>query len=117
MYVYFVELLNRDGYLKIGKSNYPKDRRMALQICCPYQLVIKKVVEFQNEKQAYAVEKKLHKIFKERNIRGEWFHPDIYEDALALCEKYAAKNYRWEHEICPRDLDNEHLESMRGIHF
>ena len=117
MYVYFIKCVNQDGYIKIGKANEPKLRLKELQISCPYKLKIMAKIKFQNETQAYAIEKKIQKIFRKYKIRGEWFEKNIYNDALALCKKYAYKNWKWEHEVIPKDLDNAHLENLRGVYI
>ena len=66
--------------------------------------------------QAYAIEKRLHKVFKKakKHKRGEWFDYSVLDDAVALCEKYANKNFRWKNEIVPKNLDIQHLERIRA---
>jgi hypothetical protein len=117
MFVYFIQCKADMNPIKIGVSKHPRKRLKDLQTSNPFKLTLLESVRFQNERQAYAVEEKLHEIFDMRRMNGEWFSGDVYPDAIRLCKKYADKNHRWEHEIVPNNLDRAHLDSMRGIHI
>lgn len=105
------------GPIKIGVSNNPKKRMNDLQTSNPFRLEIVESVEFQNERQAFALEKKIHHKFRKKRLRGEWFCSSVLDDALAMCKKAADKNRRWEKEIVPESLDSEHLASIRGLYL
>lgn len=116
-YVYFVRCQAEDNPVKIGVSKNPWKRIIDLQVSNPFKLKIICAVKMPNENQAYGVEKRLHEIFYDRQLRGEWFDESCISDAIRLCKKYSKQNYRWEEEIIPQTLDWQHLETIRGIHF
>ena len=116
MYLYFIECAATFKPIKIGVSKHPKKRLKDLQTSNPFRLKLLEQVNCVNESSAYGIEEKLHGIFKRNCIRGEWFHPDCYKDALRLARKYAEKGRKWEEEIIPRDLDNKHLLEVSGIY-
>jgi hypothetical protein len=117
MFVYFIQCKAEMNPIKIGVSKHPRKRLKDLKTSNPFKLTLLECVRFQNERQAYAIEQKLHEIFDLSRMNGEWFAGSVYQDALRLCKKYADKNYRWEHEIVPDGLDRAHIESMRGIYI
>jgi hypothetical protein len=68
----YLMLNNRNGYYKIGRSVNPKYREKTLQAEDPDVSLIWKV--------AKNIEKKLHRTYSEKRIRGEWFsltHNDV----------------------------------------
>jgi len=111
MFVYFirckVEMFCNP--IKIGVSASPEKRLKALQTSNPFKLALLDCIRFPNEKQARAVEQKLHEIFQMRGMNGEWFSGDVYQDALRLCKICAAKGA--EH------LDRAYVDSMHVVHF
>ena|SRR2546425_11871577 len=59
------------GWYKIGRSNNPKMRLNTLQTACPFALeLIRFAVPNCGAKQ---VESRLHHLFSDNRIRGEWF--------------------------------------------
>ena len=70
-YVYLMHDLS-NGYYKIGISNKPDYRERTLQSEKPtIEMVCAK--EFPNRSIAHALESALHKVYKDKRIRGEWF--------------------------------------------
>lgn len=68
--VYFMQIDNLDGFIKIGCGTNPTARRKRLQTALPYHLkLLKHVPGGLNE------ERILHERLKEWRIRGEWFWP------------------------------------------
>lgn len=66
--VYFIGSKEHD-YVKIGHTvNNPKGRLVKLSVDCP---LIMTLLYSMNGTQI--LEKKLHSMFKEQHIRGEWF--------------------------------------------
>lgn len=65
--IYFIQNKITNN-IKIGKSNNPLKRLNSLRTACTEELVILKVIEGGIEE-----EKKLHKMFSDYRIRGEWF--------------------------------------------
>ena len=78
----FVYLMHNktNGYYKIGKSNNPKFRERTLQSQEPDVELIAKWEVDSNE------EKLLHKKFKDKRVRGEWFALD--EEDVNYIEEY-----------------------------
>ena len=66
--IYFIQADNGD--IKIGITLNPKNRLRALQTHCPLKLKTLKLIDGD-----YILEKKIHKLFKDFRIRGEWFLP------------------------------------------
>ena len=63
----YVMIDKNTGYYKIGKSTNPKFRERTLQSEKPtIEMIFNKEAKHRNEK-------KLHEMFKENRIRGEWF--------------------------------------------
>ena len=70
-YVYLMHDLS-NGYYKIGISNKPEYRERTLQSEKPtIELLCAKV--FPNRALACALESALHRVYKDKRIRGEWF--------------------------------------------
>lgn len=59
------------GFLKIGKSDNPRQRLKALQNACPYELELFTTIQVNGD--WHIVEDRLHNIFDENNVKGEWF--------------------------------------------
>lgn len=69
-FIYFVQMLNEDGFIKIGFSNNVKKRIGSLQVGMPYELEVVVILDAYSE-----IEGIVHDFFIERWIRGEWFAP------------------------------------------
>lgn len=77
-YVYMLIDNSISNYIKIGKTNSLKNREKTLQAQKPtYQIY--KYIETITEKEAFSIEKKLHKQYADKRIRGEWFELDKTE--------------------------------------
>jgi len=76
MYVYFIKA-GKKGAIKIGKSNHPEKRLSELQTGNPYKLKLVAYIHCETEKDAFDMEKKMHRVFRKRRLNGEWFHSDI----------------------------------------
>lgn len=69
-YVYLIHCKGTN-YYKIGVSKLPTQNRLSnLQSGCPFEL---EMLHIQHCWNYYVIEKQIHKILKEKNIRGEWF--------------------------------------------
>lgn len=64
----YLMLNERDGFYKIGRSLNPEFRERTLQAEAP------KIIKVFTSPLTYAInEKRLHLLFKDKRIRGEWF--------------------------------------------
>lgn len=66
-WIYFVQA-EHGGPIKIGQSNDPIQRLKQLQTSSPYPLVLRRVVNGAPE-----MEHRLHALFKDHRLNGEWF--------------------------------------------
>ncbi len=64
--IYFIK--SDDGFVKIGTSEKVKERLIRLQIATPHKLTLLHTFEGDQK-----LENKLHKLFKDHHVRGEWF--------------------------------------------
>lgn len=65
--IYFIGNKEYD-WVKIGFSHNPNTRLDGIQTGCPVELTI-----FYTHPGAQRVERKLHELFKDSHLRGEWF--------------------------------------------
>ncbi len=72
-YVYIVQCMDKRGWIKVGVAVDVDNRLSTLQIGCPYELKLIAKIKFPGRSLAYAMESKIHRRFKGRNVRGEWF--------------------------------------------
>lgn len=95
-YVYIMKDSNLPNMVKIGKANNVKNREKTLQGEKP-TISLYKYIKLDCEKSAFSFETMLHKRYKEKRIRGEWFELDErqleglvkefdWEDALNVFE-------------------------------
>lgn len=76
-YIYFIQA-EHGGPIKIGKADDPVKRRAQLQCGNPYPLCIRRaVIDHPME------EWRLHKVFHELRLEGEWFQPHPSLAAIA----------------------------------
>ena len=85
--------------VKIGKSNDVEKRLGILQIGNPSQLVIKHV--FSRD-----IERVLHRYFKSRRVRGEWFDVPCDEIVKLVKDKKLLARPHWKSIKYPCDLNN-----------
>ena len=76
MFVYFIRC-GFHGPLKIGVAANVEKRLSDLQVGNHVELRIIAKIPCKGRKDAYRIENKLHKRFKEQRISGEWFRSSI----------------------------------------
>lgn len=76
MFVYFIRS-GRTGPIKIGVSGDIEKRLETLQIGNQFKLSVVGMIPCKDRDQALELEGRLHKLFKRKHIRGEWFMGDI----------------------------------------
>lgn len=102
--VYFIKC---QEYIKIGYSNNPNDRISQLQTSIPYKLQVVSIIMGTMHD-----EKKLHKLFKEHHVRGEWFRVSI--EILEYIE--SKKNLMWNYGYDdPDELDIYELNPLKAL--
>jgi hypothetical protein len=69
-WVYFVQV-EHDGPIKIGTTNRLDERIKSLQTASPYKLRL--LAKYEG---SHAQERRLHVLYAEYRIRGEWFRPN-----------------------------------------
>lgn len=78
----YLMLNERNRYVKIGKSSFPRFREKTLQSEEPEVILLA----------AYLcdpdMERELHEVFAHRRVRGEWFNLS-FEEALTVAEHLA----------------------------
>ena len=72
--VYFIQVMNNDGFIKIGKSQNIKARLKQLQSVSPYRLKIIATT--------LGSESDIHALFQKSKTRLEWYEPT--SDLLAF---------------------------------
>ena len=73
MNVYFIKCCDKNGYIKIGVANDVHERCLKLQTSTPYELEVVASMKFSGKAAAFEAERKLHHLFRNSRIRGEWF--------------------------------------------
>lgn len=97
-YVYFIQCCDKKSKaIKIGVAKNVSKRLDVLQIGCPYKLKVLDIYEFDSKAKAYAIENRLHRFFKRKNIRGEWFKSSIKWNDL---------------DFLPQSTDDTYTDSM-----
>lgn len=76
MYLYFIRS-GRSGPIKIGVAKNVESRMDNLQTGNPIQLILIAKMKCDGKAHAYNLEAYLHKIYRNRKIRGEWFSGEI----------------------------------------
>jgi hypothetical protein len=69
--VYYVRMVNADGFIKIGVATSPESRLANMQVGSPYELEL-----MHSEPGDETLEAQLHARFQHLHVRGEWFRPD-----------------------------------------
>jgi len=72
----YVYIAKSDGFYKIGISNDPPGRIKILSTASPHPVEL--IIEWESENAALT-EKRLHKLFDEERMNGEWFQLDETE--------------------------------------
>jgi len=101
-HIYAVVCESGDTFaVKIGVSSNPKNRYRELRVAIPYKSVMLHAL-VGTKKSAYALERKLHRYFDERNARGEWFtftleeKDNFHAPFKWLYKEVTAKDLKWE---------------------
>ena len=72
MVVYFIRAGNK-GAIKIGVASDLAKRLETLQTGNPFELKVLATIPCSSEQHAYDLERRMHKLFASKRIRGEWF--------------------------------------------
>lgn len=72
IYAIVCETSEKEFVVKIGVTSTPYERYQTLLVGIPHKSVMLHAL-VGTKKKTYGLEAKLHQIFKERNMRGEWF--------------------------------------------
>ena len=106
--IYFAQVANKDGYIKIGRAVNPWKRLKSLQGCSPYKLILLRVMP---TRRAYTKEIELHQKFAHLHVLGEWFEcaPELVNFIATLpyykdLAEVKAKKSSWEREERERQL-------------
>jgi|GEM_PF-2073692 len=75
-YIYFLKPKNEEGPVKIGRARNIKQRISQLQTSLPYDL---KLIGYIGTSNYIKLEKEIHKIHKNKNIKREWFDLKLTE--------------------------------------
>lgn len=76
-YLYFIQLQNSDGFIKIGVANDVEKRVADIQGAVPYDVTILKVVQGAfGPGRSFGLERIFHSKFAHLRVRGEWFRPE-----------------------------------------
>ena len=73
-YVYFIT--DDHGHIKIGKADDVGERLFELQTGNPFKLRVLLSVILTSKRDAFSLEKELHKIFRDYRLEGEWFEAE-----------------------------------------
>lgn len=90
-YVYFIyipDTYKTYNYFKIGRTKHLDKRLSALQTGNPFQLVIYKHIYSKEYKN---IETELHRMYKDKKIKNEWFKLTIAE-IDDIVDEYVAAN-------------------------
>ena len=108
MYVYFIKS-GKKGAIKIGKSNRPEKRMAELQTGNPYKLYLIAFIHCETEKEAFSLEKKMHRLFRSQKMNGEWFHSSIN------LKKVTEISFKKREERLDKKLGEDALSHMSSI--
>lgn len=85
--IYFMQMQNADGYVKIGFSENVAKRLSSIQVGSPYKIEV--IALLANESQT--MEGIIHTILVNSWIKGEWFRPT--EEVLECIENVKNNNF------------------------
>lgn len=69
-YVYFIQLINQDMYIKIGTTTNPHARLDSLRTSTPYNITLLGLMKGERQE-----EHELHQKFESYRATREWFYP------------------------------------------
>jgi len=108
MYVYFIRA-GHTGPIKIGVASNVDRRLDTLQTGNHMELFLVAKIKCQSKTHAYSIENALHKKFKGKRIRGEWFMPNIKISEIEEFNNVTKSNL--DNPYCLRDSDRDLLLS------
>lgn len=76
-----IYLIECHDFVKVGIADKPASRLIELQVGCPYEL---RLLASFAVRQSAAAERRLHELWKQYEVRGEWFRPPAGELAWAV---------------------------------
>ncbi len=85
---YVYGITDGDGHMKIGISTRPEKRLADMQVGQAEALSLAWKVKTPNRSVARSVEGRLHRFYRNANLRGEWFTVPSCEQAKAKAEQY-----------------------------
>jgi predicted GIY-YIG superfamily endonuclease len=97
MFVYLIKCINKDGFIKIGVAKEVQSRLDTMQTGCPYKLELLASIKCVSRKQAYELEGRLHRLFKNKRVRGEWFRKVSMYKAIDVLNKDVIKQNKTPH--------------------
>lgn len=112
LYALFSMRSKTEALVKIGVSSIIYDRIAALQCGVPYPLGVVLHAPVGEKGITMSAEKMIHRLFKKRNTRGEWFEFDMtspedkaefHRVTKQVYERYAEKKLKWD-KITPEQL-------------
>lgn len=86
-FVYFLKAEKTNWY-KIGMTNNLHDRLNQLRPIMPFKIKIAYYIKANNR---YKLEKKIHKVFKDKKINGEWF--ELSTNDIQLIKEFGGIAY------------------------
>lgn len=91
--MYYLYVMSMSGFIKIGYSANPLQRKEQIESNCPFTVCIEKTIKFKSKYTVIAIESNCHKILAALgfHVKGEWFSCNL-SDALS-CIVDAIANY------------------------
>lgn len=105
IYALFCMRTPTDAVVKIGCSSIVYDRMVALQAGLPFRIGVCLHAPVGERGKTMHLESKLHKAFKHRNTRGEWFQFDManpadkkefHDTTKDLYLRYVGEQLKWD---------------------
>ena len=108
----YVYVIKCQDYYKIGKANNVDSRLRDLQVSNPYDLELIKTFEVDD---GFRFEKFLHKTFKNKHSRGEWFK--LSREDLVKIEKMDREEmtHAWQQMLKENPIIEEKIRDIAEI--
>jgi len=89
-YVYLIQchVNRRQDYIKIGISYKPENRLAELQVACPMELRLVLTMKYETQKGAADAEARLHDVYDELHVRGEWYESPVRKHIERVMANY-----------------------------
>lgn len=122
MYVYFIKTRDNAQLIKIGKAADVQKRLGQLQTGNASQLKLMGTIECSSEMEALELERKLHEMFKDLRVRGEWFRcsQNLRNFIRASCskdKKSASRALRKHKEQIKKKHFHKGIITIKGINY